>query len=58
MSNSPWEIDQNFAKCILDEEHLLLVGRVEGKITMKVIDKDGRILYTKYLTDKQLGLMK
>jgi len=57
MPNSLWEVDGNVAKCMLDEYHSLLIERSDGRITMKVRDENGNILYTKYLTDKQLGLV-
>lgn len=58
MSNPVWEVNENIAKCMLDIYHSLLIERSEGRITMKVRDENGNILYTKYITDKQLGLIK
>jgi len=54
MSNSPWEIDGDVAKCLLNNDYSLFIKRSEGRITMKVLDKDGNIFYTRYYTDGQL----
>lgn len=57
INDSIWKVTGNSVTCMLNEKLKLQIDKLEDRIVFKVRDENKNILYTKYITNLQFGLI-